>query len=225
MAEHDACQSILAMADSAGWQVQGQSGRIKKISKTMSYLLRHGAQNERLPIAKDGYLPISALIAHKNLRRLAASKADVLQIAADDKKARFHVRDDCIRANQGHSMLNVLVNMEEIKDAFEVPVAVHGTIWTAWDHIKHQGLSVMGRQHIHLATNVGTEGVISGMRTTSQVWIYVDIPKMLEDGIRIFRSRNGVILTRGIDGVLPTKYFKSVVNARKRTVIFPPPAE
>ena len=32
----------------------------------------------------------------------------------------------------------------------------------------------------------------------------------MKDGIKFFKSTNNVILTEGINGILPTKYFKSV---------------
>lgn len=217
------------MASEGGgeWQVQGLVGRAKKISKIMAYILRHGAEYERLLSAKNGYLPIQVLINDARLRKLKATREDVAQIVMCDKKSRFHIIDggDHIRANQGHSLQSVLVNMKEITNPVDVPVAVHGTHWEAWDHIERQGLSVMRRQHIHFASGTPEQGdVISGMRSTCQALIYADIPKMLSDGIKVYRSSNGVILTRGIDGVLPTKYFERVVHARKGTVIFTPPA-
>lgn len=48
----------------------------------------------------------------------------------------------------------------------------------------------------------GENGVISGMRTSCSVYIELDVEKCLADGIEIFKSKNGVILSRGIDGVI-----------------------
>lgn len=210
------------MASEGEWQVKGLAGRTKKISKNMGYILRHDPKYESSLASKQGYLPIVTLLRDKRLFKLKATPDEVHQIVKNDKKQRFHIKGDYIRANQGHSLQSVLVDMEEIADPFDVPIAVHGTYWEAWDHIKRQGLSVMSRQHIHFATGTPEKGdVISGMRSTCQVLIYADIPQMLADGIKVYRSKNGVILTRGIDGVLPTKYFEKVIHARKRTVIFP----
>ena len=213
------------MASDGEWKVQGLGGRAKKISKIMAYILRHDTKYEPLLSARNGYLPIPVLVKDARLCKLKTTVADVVQIVASDKKNRFRIEGDRIRANQGHSLQSVLVDMEEITDPFDVPVAVHGTYWEAWDHIKRKGLSVMRRQHIHFATGTPEQGgVISGMRSTSEALIYADIPKMLADGIKVYRSSNGVILTRGINGMLPTQYFKEVVHARKGTVIFPVPA-
>ena len=47
--------------------------------------------------------------------------------------------------------------------AKEIPVVVHGTYHKGWAVIKHDGLSRMGRNHIHFASGHFTdEAVISG---------------------------------------------------------------
>ena len=43
---------------------------------------------------------------------------------------------------------------------------------------------------------------IKGMRTSCAVFIELDVEKALQDGIEIFLSKNGVILSRGKDGVI-----------------------
>lgn len=50
------------------------------------------------------------------------------------------------------------------------------------------------------------------MRNSSAVFIYIDIAKALEDGIRFYRSHNNVVLTDGIDGMLSPKYYLKVVD-------------
>lgn len=76
------------------------------------------------------------------------------------------------------------------------------------------GLSKMKRNHIHLAQGVPGEGVISGMRTSSQVLIFINLQKALDAGIKFFLSNNGVILTEGDDeGFLRPEFFERVENA------------
>ena len=53
------------------------------------------------------------------------------------------------------------------------------------------------------------------MRKSSQIYIYVDGKECAKDGIKFYRSSNGVILTSGLDGgILPVQYFASVIDAR-----------
>ncbi|KAL7569295.1 hypothetical protein ACA910_016842 [Epithemia clementina (nom. ined.)] len=124
----------------------------------------------------------------------------------------------CIRANQGHSLegINPDYLLEEIPaDALAtLPVIVHGTYFDAWRKIQSSGgISRMGRTHIHFAPGLpGDNGVVSGMRASSEVYIYINGAKCAADGIRFHRSDNGVLLTAGQndDGTLPLEFISHV---------------
>ncbi|KAL0745180.1 hypothetical protein Bca101_102333 [Brassica carinata] len=49
-----------------------------------------------------------------------------------------------------------------------------------------------------------------GMRRYVNVLIFLDIKKALEDGIAFYISDNKVILTEGVDGVVPVDYFQKI---------------
>jgi 2'-phosphotransferase len=151
----------------------------------------------------------------------------------------------CIRANQGHSLKGLQADQllnpltEEELSHPRLPI-IHGTTKRAWeDHIQREGLSRMTRNHIHFATGLpptaaeGTNGTdegkrrdsagpISGMRSSSEIHIYVNGPKCAGDGIAFYRSDNGVILTAGVneEGMLPLKYFEKVVHAPSGRILW-----
>lgn len=132
---------------------------------------------------------------------------------------------DFIRANQGHSIKTIKVEMTPITSAKEYPTIVHGTNAKAWALIAKDknGLSRMKRNHIHFATGlIGEEGVISGMRYSCTHFIYIDLNKALKDGVKFFKSENGVVLTEGVkgEGYLPKEYF-SKVAMRNGEVLWP----
>ncbi|KAK8213586.1 tRNA 2'-phosphotransferase [Zalaria obscura] len=53
--------------------------------------------------------------------------------------------------------------------------------------------------------------VISGMRNSSSVLVFVDIRKAMAAGLKFWRSENGVILSEGDEnGVIPLEYFQRV---------------
>jgi 2'-phosphotransferase len=145
------------------------------------------------------------------------------------------------------------LDLHQVQEASEIPVAIHGTTLKAWNqigmirlylisqiltpvHIAQKGLSVMGRNHIHIAAGKpGTSGVISGknymsfhssiaetclgMRTSSQILIYIDAAKAMADGIKFYISANGVILTKGNEeGFLLKEYFLKVERANGTAV-------
>mmetsp|Transcript_373 Transcript_373/g.489 ORF Transcript_373/g.489 Transcript_373/m.489 type:complete len:258 (-) Transcript_373:1889-2662(-) len=138
----------------------------------------------------------------------------------------------CIRANQGHSFKAGLQSNKLLMplDAGELNsselIIVHGTTQRAWELIRIEGLRRMKRNHIHFATGLpnenGQKSPISGMRSSSEIYIYISGKKCAEDAIPFYRSDNGVILTAGVDegGLLPIKYFDKVVQASSGNVIW-----
>merc|ERR1712152_54787 len=116
---------------------------------------------------------------------------------------------------------NCQVDMEEITDPDDAHKVIHGTNFKAWNGIQQSGLSRMERNHIHFAAGEpGSEGVISGMRGSAQVYIYIDVHSAMKDGLKFFRSSNNVILSPGNDqGIIPTKYFKQVKNVKTNQLL------
>ncbi|XP_052270010.1 pre-mRNA-splicing factor CWC22 homolog [Dreissena polymorpha] len=75
----------------------------------------------------------------------------------------------------------------------------------------------MKRNHIHMAMGEpGDNCVTSGMRSSCEVTIRIDLKKAMEDGIKFFVSANNVILSPGNeDGLIPPKYFELVMDRKK----------
>lgn len=179
-----------------------------KESKRLSYLLRHGAKKENIKISSDGFVEIKDILAINP----GLSRTIIKRIVDNDQKNRFFIKNDKIRANQGHSM-DLDVEMEHITNHKDIPVVIHGTYMSNWLNIKANGLSKMKRNHIHFAVGLlGENGVISGMRSSCNLFITIDIEKCMKDGIKFYRSANNVILSSGINGIIQYKYFKSVVS-------------
>lgn len=191
----------------------------------MTYLLRHGAVKEGLAIDAKGFVAVPALLAHGPIAKMRMTEADVRDAVLNCPKQRFFLEERpeglFVRANQGHSLDNVAVDMKKVQDASEVPVAVHGTYRGPWNKIKVSGLSKMARQHIHIATGTPeADNVISGMRSSAQVLIYIDVPKVLQDHIPLYLSANNVVLTAGVNGYLAPRYFEKVVDAGSGEILF-----
>lgn len=105
--------------------------------------------------------------------------------------------------------------LEPIQDPTKYPVVVHGTYRQYWPAIEKEGLRRMTRLHMHFAPGYPKEqGVISGMRGSCDFIIEIDMAAAIKDGIKFFISTNNVILTEGIDGTLPPKYFKKVTERK-----------
>ncbi|KAJ3168604.1 hypothetical protein HDU88_001496 [Geranomyces variabilis] len=190
-----------------------------QLSKTLSYILRHGAEKDGIPMRPDGHVLLSDLKRHPRLR--TATFDDIQRIVSTNAKQRFSLSQDAsgawqIRANQGHSLSsNIQIPMQPILTPDAIPAAIHGTTRAAYALITQSGgLRPMGRQHIHLATGIPARdpSVISGMRNSAQVLIYVNLARALAAGIEFWRSENGVVLTSGLEGVLGREFFEKVVD-------------
>lgn len=187
-----------------------QKRRDTSISKALTKLLRHEAIKEKLNIDANGYVDIKELLLHQRLKSFKTTREDLDRIVAESDKQRFSIdpEKDAICANQGHSIAAVddlnLVPLLTLAE-FAGPV-FHGTYANKMPLIEAQGLSKMGRNHIHFTT----QGAKSGIRPNCNVLIYLDVQKCLEAGMTFFRSANGVILSSGIDGMIPAQYFTHV---------------
>ncbi|KAF8813017.1 hypothetical protein BYT27DRAFT_7085488 [Phlegmacium glaucopus] len=215
-----------------------------RISKTLSWLLRHGAQGEGLKIRTDGYIRVDDILQNPKLKAQNLTLDMIKEIVKLDSKQRYDlIKENAegmkvamdlnatssdavdgvwwIKARQGHSIKTVQLELKPITSIEDIPskIAVHGTNLQAWSSIRTQGLSKMKRNHIHLAQGVAGESVISGMRTSSQILIFINLQKALDAGIKFFFSDNGVILTEGDgEGFLRPEFFERVENAKREVV-------
>ncbi|XP_071313110.1 tRNA 2'-phosphotransferase 1 isoform X2 [Trachinotus anak] len=200
-----------------------------RLSKSISYALRHGADQMSLQMGTDGFVFVDELLAHPQFR--SYSLEDIERVVDTNDKQRFKLRPHPedgrlqIRANQGHT---VQVRDLELKPVLagspDCPAeAVHGSYLSKWSSIQQQGLSRMKRTHIHLASGLpGEDGVISGMRKDCDLAVFIDVPKALADGIEFFWSENGVLLTAGnAEGKLLPKYFCRALRLRPTRSILP----
>ncbi|CCG82215.1 Putative tRNA 2'-phosphotransferase [Taphrina deformans PYCC 5710] len=187
------------------------------LSRTLSKILRHKAHDEGLTLRADGYISVASILSRPKLSNLKADLEKIQEVVAKDNKTRFTMMQEeggewFIRANQGHSLAVDELSLTPITDAKLYPTVLHGTSMAAWDRIQSLGLSKMKRNHIHCAT--GAFGTVkSGVRRNCEVFIHIDLPKAMHDGIRFFESSNGVILTSGMDGTLAPQYFSHVEAA------------
>lgn len=198
-----------------------------RISKALSYLLRHGAIKEKLNIDNSGFIAVNELLSHNRLKTHKTTLEDIERIVRENEKQRFKLAEDDTReatngnnlvicANQGHSIKTITNdNLEPILDASQMPSQVfHGTYSKTLPLINQTGgLKTMTRNHIHLTDN------LDYLRKSCDIMIYINVIKCIEDGILFYKSENNVYLTSGIDGVLPVKYFDKVMKRANMQII------
>lgn len=191
------------------YKMSDMSKREVQISKALSYLLRHGAHKEKLPMTDDGWIKIDDLLHHQRLKSFKTTRDDLNKIVLNNDKQRFKIKNEFICAVQGHSIKINNDNLVKL-DENELPSEIyHGTYQKKLPMIKASGgLSKMNRNHIHFTS----PGAKSGIRPNCNLLIYLDIRKCLQNKIVFYKSENGVILTEGIDGLIPANLWLKVVQ-------------
>lgn len=176
-----------------------------KLSKKISFILRHNLNS--IKHNNEGYVPINLII-----KKVNCSLEKIKEIVSSDKKNRYNLKtiDNAlyIRANQGHTSGNL--NDEIMLERIEKPIfgCYHGTYKDKIGMIQKTGLSRMSRKHIHIAES---DEAVSGKRSNCNVKIYINMEMALNDGIKFYKSLNGVILTQGNEnGIIDPKYFLEI---------------
>eukprot|EP00978_Attheya_sp_CCMP212_P034282 scaffold142750_cov59-Attheya_sp.AAC.2 len=191
------------------------------ISRWLTKLLRHQGVKSGLVFQSDGYTAVDPLLklwTRDDPKLTLSTLETICQACTKQRFSLIQQKPDgiwMIRANQGHSkQVAALVNpqelLTEITNPEDIPVCIHGTYRNVVPLIQKKGLSRMSRQMVHCAPGFPAKDthVISGMRSSCEVAIYIDTKAAMADGIHFFRSLNNVILTPGRDGVVPPKYLR-----------------
>lgn len=167
----------------------------KKLSKFLSYILRHNPDSIGLKLDENGWADVNDILNKPNMR---FNIDDLEEVVRTNDKQRFSFSDDKtkIRANQGHSLKTVDLNLKTQKPP---QFLYHGTVAKFIPEIKLQGLKKMSRQHVHLSKDRDTATKV-GSRRGKPVILSVRALDMHEKGHQFFISDNGVWL---IDAVLP----------------------
>lgn len=171
------------------------NNQIIKISKKLSYLLRHKPEVANIELDEQGWTSVSELIEKFSKTYFRLTREALEEVVAKNNKKRFAFNDDNtkIRASQGHS-IEIDLNYE----AVEPPEFLyHGTAEQFIGNIKKEGLQKRKRHHVHLSTDEETAHNV-GSRHGKVVILKVKSKEMHEAGHDFFQSENGVWLTDSI---------------------------
>ena len=168
---------------------------MRKLSKTLSYWLRHAPEAGGLALDGSGWALVDAVRAA--LAREGLDPALVERTVAESDKQRFELSPDGsrIRARQGHS----------VEVDLDWPIATppeqlyHGTVARYLTAILAEGLRPMARHHVHLSPDIETATRV-GARRGAPVILRIASGEMARAGTLFRLSSNGVWL---VDAVPP----------------------
>lgn len=164
-----------------------------KISKLLSYVLRHKPESIGLSLNDKGWANIDELISKSS--RVKLTREDISRVVKNNDKKRFIISTDgqSIRANQGHSV-NVDLGLKPVSPP---KVLFHGTATRFWPSIQTEGLKKMNRQHVHLSEDKETAAKV-GVRHGKLQILTIDCLAMTAAGHIFYVSENGVWLTEAV---------------------------
>jgi putative RNA 2'-phosphotransferase len=163
-----------------------------KISKRLSYILRHAPDSVGLQLDENGWANVHDLMIKFGN---PLSMGDLKEVVETNEKKRFAFNDDLtkIRASQGHSIEIDLAYQPTTPPEF----LFHGTATRFLESIKNEGLLKGSRHHVHLSLDEATARKV-GARHGSPVILTVKSREMFEAGFAFFVSENDVWLTDNV---------------------------
>ncbi|MFI4859853.1 MAG: RNA 2'-phosphotransferase [Phycisphaerales bacterium JB063] len=171
--------------------------KVKSVSKSMSYVLRHNPDAIGITLDPNGWVGVDDLLSafQRNGKRYTRECID--RAVAENDKQRFEFSEDRarIRARQGHS---VRVDLG-YEPAVPPDVLFHGTATRNLASVREKGLLKMNRHHVHLSTSKATMWAVA-QRHGRPVILEVNAKQMHADGFEFFVTENEVWL---VDAVPP----------------------
>lgn len=177
---------------------QGQSEEAPSLnyvslSKAMSKALRHRPERIGLTLAPDGSVDLDELIDALNRRGgwpRTLTEADIMQVVEHGTKQRFAVESGRIRARYGHSVPLAI----DYEQAQPPAILYHGTSEANARSIMTEGLLPMGRQVVHLSSDVETALAVGRRHGGRTVILQIDAERAAQDGIRFYRGNDSTWL-------------------------------
>lgn len=188
-----------------------------KLSKFLSYILRHHPDEIGLKLDKNGWANINELI-EKSKQRIEFNHEDLSEVVKNCDKQRFKISDDglMIRSNQGHSIENIDLQFKEI---IPPDFLFHGTAPRFLESITKEGLKKMNRHHVHLYSRENIQKAKeTGQRHekgAKSIILAINAKQMYKDGFEFYLSENDVYLTDHV----PVEYIRFGKTNKSRKII------
>ncbi len=171
---------------------------LKRLSKFLSFLLRHGAAEFGLELDEQGFASFDkvwALVEERyNGRYVLDDLKPVLEGKLDGKK-RLVLEGDRIRAVYGHNRKTTQIQYEPA----EPPVILyHGTNRRVLDNIRESGLLPMERQYVHLSVHLERALSVASRQTNKPVMLKIRAQDAKNAGVLFFQPDENHFLCESI---------------------------
>jgi len=162
-----------------------ESATRTKISSFMSYIIRHNPMG--LEISKDGFVPIPKLVDLMRKRYPWLDEGHLREIVVRDRKGRYEITDNKIRALYGHS-----IDASPPLSLSSIETLYHGTTKESAEKILTEGLKPMGRKKVHLSRSIEDAIDVGRRRTNNPVVLQIDCKAAMDNGIKVEKATDRV---------------------------------
>lgn len=172
------------------------SQKIEKISKFLSFVLRHQPESIGICLSSEGWVRVDELIEQANLHGTSLNRELIETVVVTSDKKRFTISacGQMIRAAQGHSTAQVEIQYQAITPP---EMLYHGTALRFLNSIKDKGLLPQGRHLVHLSTDIATATSVGSRHGKVHV-LKIHSLAMHKAGYEFYLSENGVWLTQQV---------------------------
>ena len=156
----------------------------ERVSRFLSFLLRHNPKQYSLQFDRQGFVPLSQLLALVQERFEGVTAAEVQNVITESDKKRFELIDGKVRATYGHSV-PVELGLEPVVPPAEL---YYGTARDLALSMLRAGLEPRDRQHVYLSAS-WAEALAVGRRKDPLPAVLV-VSSLLAHGhgIRFYRA-------------------------------------
>ena len=171
-----------------------------KLSKEVSYALRHAPWEYELELDNEGWVDISQLLSslHECKDWENLSEQDLYMMIEKSDKKRHEISDKKIRALYGHSIPQRI--LKEPKSPPEI--LYHGTARRYIKEIKESGLTPQNRQYVHLSIDTDTALLVGKRRDDKPILLTIKAREAWTAGVRFYIGNDKVWLA----DTVPSKY-------------------
>lgn len=174
-----------------------------KISRYMSYLLRHNPED--LKMDDYGFVDLDEFL-QKIKGRFQIDEKLIFEIVEKSERRRFEIIENKIRALYGHSIPVKL----ELKEDLTIKALYHGTTPDAASKILKFGLKPMDREWVHFSPTIGIAREVGLRRTPKPVILEIDAEEARKNGVKFYKATDKVYLS----GDVEPRYIKRTLSIR-----------
>lgn len=156
----------------------------RSISKFMSLILRHQPKEFGLALDSRGFIPLKDLTTAIQTKKPWITEQDVKRIAETSEKQRFEIIGSMIRARYGHS---VSVTFDE-DETMPPEHLYHGTSREAVASLVREGLKGMGRQYVHLSSDLEEARQVGLRHDTNPIVLTIKALEAHRKGLKFYKT-------------------------------------